>query len=336
MPYDQVQFLGHAINTGPARDPTNNTYAYVGRSNVDDDIRDRIARVRSLLQVARDEAAPDAGILKVMMLPEFYFRGPRGAYTLDQALRVVEGLQALVQDEQWRDWFFAFGSVIAYSYAGDVDPMDDNTEPAEVYNIVPCQIGGYGQDAADAARVVMKEKLSGIDFISSPTSPDGLRGAQDYEAFLLDYVSHLDPMSDIGVDSEVQFVNYGGEGVFKACGFTWGVEVCLDHALGRLQQSSNLPKIAFQLIPSCGMSIKGANIALQTGWVFNVDGLNRGRTSSAAAPGPAHTELLEVVAGNTQSLDPVRVALATLDVAGLYAHGAGELHVYPPQPAIPS
>lgn len=330
MSYSNVQFLAHAINTGPAYDSTRNVYEYVGKNNVADDVRDRISLVGALLKTARKSADQSDKTLKVLMLPEFYFRGPRGAYSLDQAHTVIAGLQSLVRDEQWRDWFLVYGSVITYSYAGDVDPMTDNTVPAEVYNIVPCQVGGFGNnDAADAARVVMKEKLSGIDFISAPTRPGGLHGANNYQAFLLDYVNHLDPMSPIGAESEVQFVNYGGEGVFDACGFTWGVEVCLDHAVGRLQKSSNLPKIASQLIPSCGMSIIDNNIALDTGWVFNVDGLNSGRPSSTSASGRAHSELLKVVAGTSQAITPTTVSLGHLDVTGLYAYGAGELHVYP-------
>lgn len=336
MSYNKVQFIGHAINTGPAYDPQRQVFEYVGRNNIDDDVRDRVELVRSLLKVARVQAEQGSDTLKVLMLPEFYFRGPRGAYTLEQAHTVIGGLQSLVQESQWRDWFVVFGSVITYSYAGDVDPMDDNTVPAEIYNIVPCQVGGFGSDPAGAARVVMKEKLSGIDFICEPTRPRALNGPQGYRAFLLDYVEHLDPMSEIGVDSEVQFVNYGGEGVFDACGFTWGVEVCLDHAEGRLQRSSGLPKIAFQLIPSCGMEIIPDNIALRTGWVFNVDGLNEGRPSSATAGDVAHSELLKVIDGIEQPVTPRKVPLNGVDATGLYANGPGELHLYPAVPALPN
>lgn len=328
MAYKTLQFIGQAMNTGPAFDSAKDVYRYVGKPDVDTDIRARIDTVGRLLEIARDKAEPDPGTLKVMMLPEFYFRGDRGAYTLEQAHHVVSGLQSLVRDAKWKDWFFAFGSVITYSYAGDVDPIDDGSADAEVYNIVPCQMGGFGDgDASGSARVVMKEKLSGIDFIRAPVG--GLPSGEDYEAFYLEMVSHLDPMRPIGVDSEVQFANYGGEGVFDACGLTWGVEVCLDHLVGRLRHSARLPKLTAQLIPSCGMSIKDENVALDKGWVFNVDGLNPGR-HAAGRTASAHTELVEVTPHGKRTLMPTRVDLdALLDVDDLYAGGAGELHLYP-------
>lgn len=327
MAYETLQFIGHAMHTGPAYDIDKDKYRYVGKPDADSDIDDRIKLVGALLEIAYANAAPDPGTLKVLMLPEFYFRGDRGAYTVDQAHRVVTRLQSLVRDAKWKDWFFVFGSLIAYSYAGDIDPINDSSVHAEIYNIVPCQYGGFGGgDASDTARVVLKEALSDIDFINAPLR--GLPDGKDYEAFFLEMVSHLAPARPVGEGSEVQFVNYGGEGVFDCCGLTWGVEVCLDHLVGRLRCSAGLPQLAVQLIPSCGMSIREENIALNTGWVFNVDGLNSGRHPAGEA-GAAHTELVEVRAGVKRVLAPTRINLdRSLEADDLYAHGAGQLHIY--------
>ena len=56
---------------------------------------------------------------KVLVLPEFFFRGKQGAYPLAGVVDpVVPGLRALVQDAKWKDWFFCFGTLLGYWDAG--------------------------------------------------------------------------------------------------------------------------------------------------------------------------------------------------------------------------
>jgi hypothetical protein len=262
---------------------------------------------------------------------------------------VIKGLQDTVKGSEWKHWLFVFGTTIGYSYDDDKDdPLVDNTQEAQVHNFVLCQRGGFGDglDAApEAARIVMKEELSGIDFVRIPTAEGGMKAPDDYQAFLWERVKHMPAASPRGTGSEVSVKSYGGEGIFSACGFTWGVEICLDHHkdVHRLKSSTDLPNLNFQLVPSCGMSIADESIVVKAGYVFNVDGLNKdGRAPNTAQN--AHSELRTVKTstgtntGTNAPVDPVaRVSLAgKIDVTNLYAGGEGDLHIYDAMPIVPA
>lgn len=68
------------------------------------------------------------------------------------------------------------------------------------------------------------------------------------------------------------------DGTGKSTAMDIGVEICLDHSDTRLRrnidnESASIKGIHVQVIPSCGMQIKGSSVAAQkTGFVFNCDG----------------------------------------------------------------
>jgi hypothetical protein len=47
-----------------------------------------------------------ADCLKVFVAPELFFRGVEGAYSMDDAAKVVDQLRALAKDSRWRNWLF--------------------------------------------------------------------------------------------------------------------------------------------------------------------------------------------------------------------------------------
>eukprot|EP00958_Prasinococcus_capsulatus_P020614 scaffold2707_cov417-Prasinococcus_capsulatus_cf.AAC.25 len=52
------------------------------------------------------------------MAPEFFFRGPKGAYEAShpELLALGDKIQQLVADPIWKDWIFVFGSIIGFNY----------------------------------------------------------------------------------------------------------------------------------------------------------------------------------------------------------------------------
>ena len=73
------------------------------------------------------------------------------------------------------------------------------------------------------------------------------------------------------ITSEKTTSGLGGGSLFTVDGVEFGVDVCLDHAQSRLRKTGE--KVHIHLIPSCGMNIIDANIAIKPkGFVFNVDG----------------------------------------------------------------
>lgn len=294
--FTKVQFIGHAINTGCKR-LSNGEYDYVGMDVHMDDMRERIKLVQAALKLAKGNGKVQQSqkeVLKVFVLPEFFFRGKVGAYLLGtpETVALVEELQKAVKDADWANWFFVFGTALGMSVMTSADieraiaeegrkakeakrPFNADQRREELskftaYNFSLCQGGGFGDGKGagpDAAHSVMKELKSGIDFVhDSVRDPASwLRGRY---GVLHEQVEHMPPANT--TTSEVQSRPYDGACIFTHYGIKWGVEICLDHLDGRLAKSRPLPSdIKLQVVPSCGASINANNVVVKSGYVFN-------------------------------------------------------------------
>ncbi len=336
--YQKIQCVGYELYTGP-RFINRSRKDYPGILSEFDDIAQRLAWIGQVVDVAQ-KAVPgknktsDGTILRICMMPEFLMRGAMGAYDMRTIDAGIRQLQTLVGDARYADWLFVFGTLVGRSHPTE-DGLDggriiDREGPVETYNICPVVRGGWNADGTDdprarvaATSVVMKEHLSGIDFIRT-TENDGAWARVDY----------LPPVRGGGAGRERQRWGDDGAANFTIQSVTFGLEICLDHAQGRLKDSpprTGEPLVQVQLIPSCGMSIQtDAVVAMAGGWVFNVDGfLSR------------HTVLREIaVAPTLAAPDAVLkppLAGRAIDLPDpppgfdqLYADGPGRLTVYDP------
>lgn len=352
MPYQRVQFIGWCVNTGPRTQYVNkglNHYGvvskYLGNDDLDEDSHRRCRYMRTAIHAADRSGFIDRSenTLKIFMAPEFYFRGPNGAYPLEQVLAIFENLRGAVQDARFKDWLFVFGTALGFSRSG---------QTKEVYNVALVQKGAQGEPGS---RVVMKEHKSHIDFkrrdaytrplgaakVNTRFSPQPTRGLN------LEEVQHLAPGKGAdpkrGTGKEQQKHNYGGECLFEMDGITFGLEVCKDHSEQRLRHSPvalGEHRVQVQLVPSAGMSVQQESVvAIARGLVFNCDGLNDQGHANAA--GNAHTEskrvvsmcsgtgthaqLQDVAPTFQQPLNPANFA----SMNAYYVSGPGELHYYP-------
>ncbi|WAS95659.1 hypothetical protein [Nannocystis punicea] len=347
MPYTHVQFIAYEIGTAPANtvwdDDVIDSGTYLGLKRLDLDVETRCRLMLRAIQTARDNlphgssppTAPedDGTTLTVFVAPEFFFRGPQGAYPMEDVQRAIGLLQAMVAEDRWKDWIFCFGTILGVSApAIGSPPVIDPTTVKEVYNFSLIQKGGTAARGDAGARVVVKELKSGIDFIAGAATDDGLLWAA---------VEHLDPSRAPGPGREQQRVNYDGAGIFDLDGITWGLEICLDHdgeAGGRLLNSPQLPgaaEVQVQLVVSCGMSIVEENVvAKQGGYVFGCDGLgdassNLERVEASMSEIGALSR--HAVGDEDLSVDSVS-PVESVRVNELYPDGAGEVAIYPAQP----
>ncbi len=338
MAYTNVQFIGYVIDTAPQVNP-DGSQTYLGLSDPSLDISARCDLMQRAMQTAYSALQPqsppapqsppsDLGdTLTVFMAPEFFFRGAQGAYQMDDVQLAVTTLQAMAASDQWQDWVFVFGSIVGVSSPTfntppyDIDPLATK----EVYNFAPVQQGGIAAQGDTGARIVMKELMSGVDFIAAAANPGGL---------LLGDVEHM-PASASGMGREQQQVNYDGAGVFSLAGITWGLEVCLDHsdAVRRLQKSPQLPGdnlIQLQVVPSCGMSIQAQSVITQDGgYVFNCDGSGVASHSTLAQQIPP---LINIVMASSTPVSDAAIGAQSVSVSALYASGPGVVNIYPAQP----
>jgi len=143
----------------------------------------------------------------------------------------------------------------------------------EVFNIALIQKGGTAPPADPSEKrelIVYKEYVSGIDYIIRPGGKFLIHGEE----------RNVLPTSKSGRTSEVSESGLGGGSVFTIDGVRFGLEVCLDHAEGRLDdfyktlEMAGKPKPQIHLIPSWGMDIGLGPICCvdKKGLIFNVDG----------------------------------------------------------------
>jgi len=256
---------------------------------------------------------PPGSVLNVFMAPEFFFRGPLGAYSMEEVQLVITRLQTITAAPDWSDWLFVFGSILGFSSPTfDTPPYAiDPSKPKEVYNFTLTQLGGPGNADGIGANVVVKELQSGCDFIA---------GVQGQGAQLIGNVNYI-AASAYGPGREQQQLDYNGAAIFTQQDITWGVEICLDHytnigATGRLQRSPQLPgdrQIQVQLVPSGGMSIQQLQtMAMPGGYIFNCDGAAGGSATLAQvnpAGRPSAFSLSNIPAANTCPVDNGPIAL---------------------------
>jgi hypothetical protein len=200
----------------------------------------------------------------------------------------------------------------------------DQSKPVEAYNYSLVQKGGFVdiQNAPSHAHAVLKEHKSGIDFIKKGNLAGG--------GFTLERVNHL--LSSDKTTSEVQGHSYDGLSVFTLEGLRFGLEVCLDHLVGRLKKSkaaatpqNPFPSIDIQLVPSCGAFIQASSIvARKGGYVFNSDGLNN-----------VLSDVQKVDAATAVPTSIAYVAQQNVTYAkvnDIFPRGAGKLSIYPARP----
>jgi hypothetical protein len=341
MAYSYVEFLGYEIKTSAL------STSYMGlESDLRSDMTERVKLMRKAIGTARLCATSMATCLKIFVAPEFFFRGPNGAYSMGQVGAIIGGLQKIVKAETWKDWVFVFGSILGNSSPHDHPDFGerlmrklfsedayqlDATKRKEIYNFVLVQQGGFGDgDASEHARTVMKKVVSGVDFIKDAPTARGLTSGE---------VTGPPRIVKPEPNLELQRHNHDGAGIFDLAGVRFGVETCLDHLYDatkgkdfrRLRVAplaSGQKKVQIHLVPSCGMSIKpGSVVAQSDGFVFNVDGDRPG------------TDLRKVqteqLSGNLDAalfqIDPTAEKTVEFDAGSLYRDGAGKIVRYIPK-----
>lgn len=289
MAYAYLQPIGYSINTLPVEDDGNDLgKKYLG---VDDDARDIMNRCNLMMDAihhasrAADKLYQLDDTLKIFVAPEFYFRGGKGAYPLEQISAIMKTMRALTHQEVFKHWLFVFGTAVAY--------LDGDNGDKEIFNVAMVQKGGVKTDQLGASNtvVVYKEYISPADFIrdldanpnwNKAADRKGLIGnpSQDAVSGLLPVQGSLEMRSKKRIQSgqgrEQTSTGLGGQSVFEMDGITFGLEICVDHANRRLRSSPPSPgqmRVQVQLVTSAGLQIEEYAVAcIKNGVIFNVDG----------------------------------------------------------------
>jgi len=228
------------------------------------------------------------------MLPEFFLRGPNGAYSTSQLfdsdndeedgvlIKLADRVRDVISDDAFEDYLFVLGTVIA---AESMDPTESEKKPWEdeladandvmYFNFAPVYRGGADREGTKH-HIVMKQYISGADFLSRTTLPNP--SEFDMHAYAKADRSKVLAETFAKRNNTVVTDNY-----IEIDGITVGIELCLDHRMGslwnnlRTKHGSELVDV--QLISSAGMSIERGPNPLKIGGVVY---LTDGEASSAA------------------------------------------------------
>lgn len=361
--YEKIQFIAYEIHTGPKLLGTKRYY--LGLDNEYDDIAARLNWTYEVLQQAATKADGSTKTLKLLMLPEFYFRGSKGAYSIDIVAQLISGLQHLVRGADWTDWLVVFGTIVGissptrYTPTGfldklfkqilgqDLTPIDPNADQ-EVYNFALAQKGGWAPSSNVMTPAQMNEALEGKTFITMKEYKSNIDFIQVTQTtgragYVWERVFHLDRIGGRSKDSvvpgrEERLVGYDGASLFELDGIQFGLEICLDHAQQRLKNSprpSGRSPVQIQLVPSCGLELKAnAMVAMTGGYGFNVDGWYKTVLTNTTRSEVAMVTQAYSLAQPDATLGADIAAASNLPLVAppgfdqLYALGAGSLSFY--------
>ena len=294
MNFSKVKVISWQINTSPVKgehgnyypgfclNKTNNVYSDV--INQCYDIEARIDFFKKVLEQASRYFDTNEDTLNVFIAPEFLFRGTLGAYIVDllngwKIAPEVFNLQGLRLNKDWPGLFgyldniiekftfqnslFVIGTSIGASFK--VENGNLKTTNAEAYNCAYSKVGGPN----GSKHICRKKYMSGIDFLNF---------VNDYGLKITD-VNHLDDLNEDVFGTEGPIFSF--DEIKKANNekIVFGLEICLDHSfsnnrtIGRIKDANQ--EVDIQLVPSCGMSIQRASLALKNGnsYAINCDGM---------------------------------------------------------------
>ncbi|MEN6374326.1 MAG: hypothetical protein ABFD75_06005 [Smithella sp.] len=279
MSYKKVIFIAYKVKTADIK-----AAEYMGNTSDDKDILKRCSIMKNAINIAHKnvitaQGGNSADTLKLFMAPEFYFRGTGGAYPIEKISKIMETMREETKNAKYAHWLFVFGTAIGYLSQGNAK---------EIFNIALVQKGGLAQADGMHEWIIYKEFISHIDFIRDKKKDwqkidERIIAIAGMNAHALPTMgsrdlSTLGHVNPVGVGREESASGLGGQSIFTIDGITLGLEVCLDHAKGRLRASPVAPghnEIQIHLIPSAGMTITPSSVVgIKGGLVFNVDGIS--------------------------------------------------------------
>ena len=314
----KIQFIAYEVCTMPhgfdTKDTTDDDFYLGVRGDLDEDVRRRAELLSKAVAAAAANPHVDPEALKIFIVPEFFWRGPAGAYNVDQVFKKLRETHAL-DYSSYKDWTFVFGTVVC------CDQLQDPAEPGfdyAVYNLALIT----GEDNKQVVGV-LKSYRSKLDFLADSklgglVEKDGallhmsgnvcacLPSAAPNPGLSRNERSTSIPLTPSGpvppssgacatgadwrgpvsvqvsadllaprVGEHISSASIDEDGIFTCRGITWGLEVCLDHAERRLAKSAAKDKVRVQLLTSAGMSVKEESVVVPPGGlVFHADGLH--------------------------------------------------------------
>lgn len=344
----KVQFIGYNIKTAHRNslykdiiglDGKKRSYlaaaTYLGPDDLYKDIDFRIKIFQEAISTAASLITRKEEVLKIFMIPEFFFRPKRGAYPAghNYYFYILERLKKATRF--YKNWLFVCGTIALEAYPTKrksslcccpwwgkskkkPELIIDYSKSKELYNVCPVVKEGK------ILWTIMKKELSDIDF-------PGIRerdihylstsktAFNDWETWKRHNSNNPAKLRDD--------YSYAGSGVFGCGPLKIAVEICKDHSEGRLITpllEKKYKRANIHIIISCGLNrIKQSHIvAKQNGLVFLCDGMGFGHRCMRFVS----------VYGINDWKKPFRtkkISDCLIPTQQMFSNGNGQVEVYP-------
>jgi hypothetical protein len=283
---------------------------------------------------AKKDAKDDNQVLKIFMAPRFFFRGPQGAYTLEQVRTIIHELQDMVKDSKYNDWMFVFGTIAGYPDKYSRYEIN-NKWLREVYQFCLVQSGGPdAEKQPDKGTLILnKHFMATDDFVFIANNGLSATGVS-YTASNLPGVAP--GIASKTTDPKKIFSNYCGMSIFSLYGLTFALDISFN-----LDNTRELPPppmpgrnmVQVQLRPSAGVKVNPKQIIAQSqGYIFEVDGgMSQGSTLSEITN--LHVTDSKPDRGKTYDITmpaspPESPPKSIIDVSKIFVDGPGKIKVY--------
>lgn len=131
--YKCIQMLGMVLSTTPGNltsiEEVSDEGNYLGYEDTKTDFCERIKLLKEGIETAIRHASDDESVLKVFVVPEFYFRGIKGAYVGESNAVFGTYLKPLItflEEPQYENWLFVLGTLLSAT-----KPIDTKMEPTK-------------------------------------------------------------------------------------------------------------------------------------------------------------------------------------------------------------
>jgi len=296
--YTSVQYLGMNLFTAPGTEVDgcfdfgdDMDQCYLGSDKVREDIA---RRMEILLEAVERSFASEywdrnPRTLKIMLLPEFYWRGKQGAYRIRRGIEnvthpVANWIFQRFSHERFKHWLIIDGTVVMAQTADEryVRMSERPEENISYFNFAPIHVGG-----TNLTYLKFKHFVSGIDFLKAHPEGSRMVPAPPHKS---KQFCRAHPQSngcvyqrlperllvELGFGRDVELP----DGILSLGGLKIGLEICLDHAKGELCKKLGKDAVDVQLIVSAGMNIASGPVCTRKGGpVFLADGFARTEVS---------------------------------------------------------
>lgn len=127
--YNKIQMIGFALSTTPGNlhsiEEMSDDGRYLGIDDVNEDMQARLELLQTAIEQAYEMHDKNGDTLKVFTVPEFFFRGNKGAYpgTPEAFFRTYfqEFISSVLAQKKYRDWLFVLGTLVTSEMAVEMD-----------------------------------------------------------------------------------------------------------------------------------------------------------------------------------------------------------------------